>query len=156
MGSSFSSWVCGYANRQHDLEGEMSDDPEGSSFRKAMKLTKGTLLVLDAKGMPFQRIWCDFELDKTIMSETPLDVVIKKGTPKLLTSKPLPGEHLFDKCAREQKFPIQLLARGLQVSIENGNATVENDKTRILRSIATDGGRLAFNDDRLAQHLVIV
>eukprot|EP00971_Amphidinium_carterae_P277878 5515662-Amphidinium_carterae.1 len=34
-------WVCAFANSQHDLGMEISDDPEKSSFRKAMQRAGG-------------------------------------------------------------------------------------------------------------------
>jgi len=160
-----SYWVCGYANRQHELAMEISSDPEESSFRKAMKLARGLLMVLDNNANSFTRIWCDFELDKTIMvdmgtmgssSSKMLDISAKLGKKaRLLTNKPVPGEKPFDKVCREQKFPLQLLARGLQVQLEHGQASVEQDRLNILRSIGTDGGRLPFDETTLAEHLEI-
>ena len=44
------------ANDQHNLSAAISDDPEDTSFRGAMKLSVGTLLVLDSEAMPFSRI----------------------------------------------------------------------------------------------------
>eukprot|EP00971_Amphidinium_carterae_P274648 5450130-Amphidinium_carterae.1 len=54
--SSTAYWICAFANCQHDLASELSDDPENSSFRKAMTLATGVLLVLDSDATPFQRI----------------------------------------------------------------------------------------------------
>ena len=49
---------------------------ENSAFRRAMKLAKGTLLVLDEEAKPFDRIWCDYELCKTLLdSKVLLDIV---------------------------------------------------------------------------------
>ena len=38
-------WVCAYANNQHDLEAEISEDPKETSFFKAMQLSEGVLIV---------------------------------------------------------------------------------------------------------------
>ena len=44
-------WVCEHANRQHELDNCISDDPEQTSFYKAMLIAQenngGVLLVLD-------------------------------------------------------------------------------------------------------------
>merc|ERR1712072_354011 len=105
---------------------------------------------------PFQRIWCNFELDKTIMKDMQyidrgkrLDIATKIDKPRLLTSHPLPGEQLFDKTEREQKFPLKLLSHGHQVQIENSNASVEKDRHTIFQSISTDGGRRSFTHELL-------
>jgi hypothetical protein len=82
-----------------------------------------------------------------------LDVVTKHGKPRLLTGLPLPGENTNDKLAREQKFPLHLLAQGLQVKLEEGKASWEEDTEQILRSLATDGGQRHFSSDALEQHL---
>ena len=102
-----------------------------------MKLAKGVLLVLDANAMPFRRIWCNFEIDKTIIQDMQyldrgkmLDIATKNNKIRLLTSRPLPGEQLFDKSNREQKFPLSLLSSGLEVQLENGRASVAKDKDR--------------------------
>ncbi len=48
-----SYWVCGYANRQYRLQEEICENLENSAFRRAMRLAKGTLLLLECP----QRIW---------------------------------------------------------------------------------------------------
>ena len=60
-----SYWVCGYAIRQHAVGLDVTDDPEESAFRRAMKLADGVLLVLDENAIPFDRIWCDSEFFKS-------------------------------------------------------------------------------------------
>lgn len=59
---STSYWVCAHANRQWDLNEELSKDPSDSSFYKAMIQSTGILLVLDTDGTPFTRIWCAYEI----------------------------------------------------------------------------------------------
>eukprot|EP00428_Durinskia_dybowskii_P018262 CAMPEP_0170209278 /NCGR_PEP_ID=MMETSP0116_2-20130129/4227_1 /TAXON_ID=400756 /ORGANISM="Durinskia baltica, Strain CSIRO CS-38" /LENGTH=514 /DNA_ID=CAMNT_0010459757 /DNA_START=33 /DNA_END=1575 /DNA_ORIENTATION=- len=55
-------WVCGYANRQHDLGADLSIDPSESSFSKALMRADGAVLILDERATAFSRIWCDFEM----------------------------------------------------------------------------------------------
>ena len=54
-------WVCAYANRQHELGAEISDNPLESSVFKAMDIARGILLILDKKATAFTRLWCCFE-----------------------------------------------------------------------------------------------
>ncbi|CAE7926062.1 FBL4, partial [Symbiodinium necroappetens] len=58
---STSYWICAYANNQHELEQEISDDPCKTSFYKAMKLCCGVVLILDVDTTALTRIWCCFE-----------------------------------------------------------------------------------------------
>ena len=49
-------WVCGYANRQHELELEIgADDITASSFYHALQVASGLLLILDKEAKPFSR-----------------------------------------------------------------------------------------------------
>ena len=49
-------WVCGYANRQHELELEIgTDDIMASSFYRALQVASGLLLILDKEAKPFSR-----------------------------------------------------------------------------------------------------
>jgi hypothetical protein len=130
--------VCAYANRQHDLGADIGGDPEESSFRRAMIHADGLLLVLDPSAMPFQRIWCCFELYKTITSDKALDIVTMMQEPRLLTQKPIPGEQAIMKFFRERDFPIGVLSPGIQVNLEDGRASVEDDRVRILQSMGTN------------------
>lgn len=135
-----SYWICAYANRQHDLGSDIAADPDASSFRRAMLLANGVLLILDPKATPFARIWCDFELYRTVLEPTKLlDIVtLCEGCPRLLADGLLPGdgargrEYTFEKTEREQDFPINLIRAGLLARLERGEASREIDKVRIL------------------------
>lgn len=144
-------WVCGYAIRQHEINTDVTDDPEDSAFRRAMNVAGGLLLVLDKDATPFDRIWCDYELFKTVVAEPPklLDIVTMRGKPRLLSQSAFPGEFQAEKSSREQKFPLSLLTRGIQVKLQNGNSTMEEDKTNILRSMGKDLATGTFNKETL-------
>ena len=62
LGRSTRYWVCAYANNQHNLAGEISEDLSQTSFYRAMRLARGTVSVIDAGGVAFSRIWCVYEL----------------------------------------------------------------------------------------------
>lgn len=81
---------------------------------KAMSVAKGVLLVLDGGGVPFERIWCDYELFKTVSnSEKLLDIAATtNGKTRLLVDGLLPGEPLVEKVTRELKFSSFLTCEG--------------------------------------------
>eukprot|EP00928_Gymnodinium_smaydae_P044490 TRINITY_DN29677_c0_g1_i1.p1 TRINITY_DN29677_c0_g1~~TRINITY_DN29677_c0_g1_i1.p1 ORF type:complete len:1138 (+),score=115.39 TRINITY_DN29677_c0_g1_i1:27-3440(+) len=128
-------WVCAYANRQHDLGTDMASNPEDSSFRRAMNEAVGVLLILDESATPFHRIWCDYELYKTMLdSNKCLDVINHAdGGLHLLADGILPGESMQSKRQREIEFPIHLIEEGLSSRLENGSASRNIDKVRILK-----------------------
>lgn len=145
-GDAASYWVCAYANRQHDLGADIADSPDESSFRRAMLLADGVLAHLDAQATPFRRIWCCFELYRTLLDEEKLlDIIsVADSQPRLLTIGPLPGEFSRQKTRREGHFPIELVCEGLHRRLEEGKASREIDKVRILNSMV---GRLDSLDD---------
>ena len=55
----------------------------------------------------------------------------------MLSKSPLPGESAVAKSVREQNFPLSLLLHGLQVCLEDGEATVQKDKDGILFEMAS-------------------
>jgi len=138
-GKESSYWVCGYANRQHELKTEISNDPEKSSFRKAMSIACGVMLVLDSSAIPFQRIWCDYELFITLSHhEKLLDIAtVSDHRVHLLTDGAVPGEEFLDKTNRERSFPVALLAKGLDVELQEGHSSVDQDKQNILKAIGS-------------------
>jgi len=137
-----SYWVCGYANRQYRLQEEICDNLENSAFRRAMRLSKGTLLILDKDACPFDRIWCDFELSKTLVEpKLTLDMVtIVDGTdgnrePVLLSESNPPFESAHAKTLREECFPIGLMLKGMRCKLEEGKCTMPSDRDNILQNI---------------------
>ena len=58
--------MCAYANNQHTLDDDISDDPKESSFYKALQLSVGVLLIIDETGKALTRIWCCFEIGSSL------------------------------------------------------------------------------------------
>lgn len=118
-----------------------------------MQLAEGTLLVLDHSATPFKRIWCDFELFKTVTEKRPLDIITLENDdePQLLADQVtlLPKESMLAKTLREQHFPISLIQIGLRSLLQDGEASVEQDKQRILRSMKDSGVDVADANSRL-------
>ena len=56
LGALGSYWVCGYANRQHELDMDIGQqDVSHTSFSEALSASRGLLLILDEKATPFSR-----------------------------------------------------------------------------------------------------
>ena len=70
-------WVCAYANRQWSLCGDVSDDPSQTSFHRAIRMSKGTIAIVDREAKYFTRIWCDYEIvrewDRSARAPPPLE-----------------------------------------------------------------------------------
>lgn len=145
-------WVCSYANCQHDPGSDIGEDPDTSSFRLAMQKAEGTLLILDPQATPFQRIWCCYELFMTLFDGKPLDIItMHTGMPMLLSDErmPLPLESTEMKSLREQSFPIAILLECFKRKLEDGDATIKEDKDTILLSIANSAREIPDHDSRL-------
>lgn len=150
-------WVCAYANRQHLLHMEVTDDPRESSFFKALALEKctGVLLILDPKrkdsgpATPFSRIWCNFEEAVAVDFDCGLilDIatctngratVLTEGTTQVDEDKARHAGTLAtrQKMIREAPFPIDILEAGLKIKVQDGFASEASDKHHILNCIA--------------------
>jgi len=163
-------WICAYANRQHSLSQEVVEDPKMTSFYRAMLVAKalggGTLLILDdwnedtgeGPATPFSRIWCAFEESISIDDlRLPLDIAAchdKKAT--LLTEGVVEKDKRYGdaaaniyKAKRERDFPIQILAKGLKLRLEEAQATSPADRRHILNCLA---GQADLNAAPLKEH----
>jgi len=157
-----SYWVCAYANRQHDLEDEISkDDITNTSFFRAMQRAKGVLLFLGLQAKPFERMWCTFEIFKAITSgdgdhqdakrpgkknkPLSLDIVTafrqnNEVHVNLMAEERLPREPLRAKMIREKSFPHHLLVQGMTRNLEDGKCYSDLDKQNIEKFMANGGG----------------
>mmetsp|Transcript_43842 Transcript_43842/g.101285 ORF Transcript_43842/g.101285 Transcript_43842/m.101285 type:complete len:1039 (-) Transcript_43842:212-3328(-) len=148
-------WVCAYANNQWKLGGEIQKDPSQTSFRKAMELAVGTVSVVDSSAVTFSRIWCSYEVATTLegagtklydISTVPPTgeraVVLTDGlTPvdeeqgEMKEWKHRGGGYGY-KLNREKAFPMTVFNKAFGVQLEKGQASQEQDRVRILNSIA--------------------
>ena len=55
-------WVCAFANRQWSTQGDVAEDPSKSSFHKAIRLSLGTIAIIDPESAYFTRVWCCYEM----------------------------------------------------------------------------------------------
>ena len=59
------------ANNQWTFSGELTKDPEDTSFYKALRLAKGTVSILDKGGVVFTRVWCSYEIFVSLVGSKP-------------------------------------------------------------------------------------
>eukprot|EP00929_Paragymnodinium_shiwhaense_P049021 TRINITY_DN24742_c0_g1_i1.p1 TRINITY_DN24742_c0_g1~~TRINITY_DN24742_c0_g1_i1.p1 ORF type:complete len:1583 (-),score=319.19 TRINITY_DN24742_c0_g1_i1:130-4878(-) len=146
-------WVCAYANNQHNLGKDLSEDPRESSFFKAMRVSLGVLLILDEAATPFKRIWCCFE-ESVALTDTSrpermlLDMATREpsGEVYVLTDGLTHAEEMAEtkaegrgwlkKAEIEANFPVSMVRQGLTVDVQDAQASVDADRIRILNSIA--------------------
>lgn len=152
-----SYWVCAYANNQWNIQADMGDDPSTSSFRRAMRLCKGTVSVLDPGAVCYSRVWCIFEIFISIGDRPPSDTdylydVYTSGLDGRYTETsgvtavgitdgyvPADGsvkERARKKRHRELRFPWELQLRALAVELQTAQASQDADRRQILNSIA--------------------
>eukprot|EP00930_Biecheleria_cincta_P045550 TRINITY_DN31393_c0_g1_i1.p1 TRINITY_DN31393_c0_g1~~TRINITY_DN31393_c0_g1_i1.p1 ORF type:complete len:1146 (-),score=148.99 TRINITY_DN31393_c0_g1_i1:126-3563(-) len=149
-------WICAYANRQHDLGQDLTQDPRDSSFYRAMKKSVGLLLILDKEtstsgpATPLKRVWCCFEeymaLDEEFNKDRSATMLVDVATcldrrACVLTDGVAPIDGVgyqadTAKTRRESAFPFEILRPGLKMSIEDAQASKPDDKMRILNLIA--------------------
>jgi len=143
-----SYWVCAYANRQHDLDAEINvSHLQETSFFKAMQHAEGVLLILCETAMPFQRMWCSFELYVTITANKKVDgtaskmldvATVSEGKAMIIVEDLLPDEPRRAKMVRQKCFPLLHLEKGMIDSLEQGACYLESDRNKILDFMAAD------------------
>ncbi|CAE8689897.1 unnamed protein product [Polarella glacialis] len=143
-------WICAYANRQHALSEELNDDPKQTSFYKAMCLADCLLLILDNVGpaMPFTRVWCAYELfmalidedrkKKPLLLDTAGTFVLTDGftdAEAKVRDAGFPADAEACKSLRELCFPIHVLEKGMNLRLQEAQATEDADRRHILNSV---------------------
>jgi len=127
-----------YANNQHKISEEMLTNP----FLKAMSICEGTVSILDAKCKVYSRIWCIFELFKSVMGDninTAFDVYTEIDGDRAIgiTHGYIPsyyGNRLIKKL-RESKFPLERIIKAINVDVKQAQASVESDHRFLLNTI---------------------
>ena len=130
-------WVCAYANNQWKLDDEIGGSLEESSFRKAMKLSFGTVTVLDEGGITFSRIWCGYEIFTSLAGDShkTYDVYTcpKQGAVGLVEGLSAGDKDAGAKQKRESAFPLERVR--LDIQLQSAQASVEADRKAILNAI---------------------
>ena len=139
----FSLHVQAYANNQHKIAVEMLTNP----FLKAMSICEGTVSILDAGCVVYSRIWCIFELFKSVMgdnsnyefdiyTEIDTDIDGDKGAVGIThgyTSSDYGTSSIKKK--RESEFPLDRILQASNVDVKQAQASVESDRKIILNMI---------------------
>jgi len=168
-------WVCAYAAIQwtpEDAPGWVAPDwvnmyasnqwydPESSPFQKAMRLSEGTVSIIDSGASYFKRVWCCYEIWSTLMlaaaanlyGDLPVDgqggykydiyTCVGEDRAVGLTDGFAPvdmrrAKHWWttNKYHREKTFPIEMAHSALSLKLELGQASQETDRIHILNSI---------------------
>lgn len=134
-------WVCAYAKRHHRLDCDMSD-PGHTSFRRAVSMSCGVLLILGKNPVPFSRMWCGYETwhaltDSLGSSCMLLDITSASShSPQLLTDGFTAAEDHVRKTntrvasklkhLRERGFPLEVLKHGLSAKLKLAEASLED------------------------------
>ena len=129
--------VQAYANNQHKIAEEMLTNP----FLKAMSICEGTVSILDAGCVVYSRIWCIFELFKSVMGGnssyefdvyTEIDGDKAAGITHGCTSR---DKNSSTKKSRESEFPLDRILKATNVDVKQAQASVESDRRFILNTI---------------------
>lgn len=142
-GQSACYWICAYANNQWRLGDALTKDPSDTSFHKAIRLTSGTLSVVDKGGEIYQRIWCHYEAHVTLQDSRngyKWDVYTTGGfggdaagvTDGLAEND---GGNFGRMKQRESPFPLELSQKSLQLAIEDAKASEDDDRKHILNAM---------------------
>ena len=147
-------WVCAHANNQHDLASEIVDDLSQTSFARAMKIAKGTVSVVDQGGGSFGRIWCVFELFKSLSEAAEgsytydlvtatewFEKIQKHGAVAIIDGLSAQQSDADDKREHESAFPLALIETGISFKCLDGKASMPKDEERIKAAIG-DGSTL--------------
>jgi len=143
------SQVCAFAVNHWKLGQELStSDPSTNPFHRGLALSSGAVLVLDRAGVALSRVWVAYEVSAAISTAASrpdflFDVYTSQDGGKgvgladgATVSDGGPGATGGAKAQRERKFPLALAQSVLNVTLENGTATVEADRVRILNRVA--------------------
>ena len=141
-----------YANNQHRIEEEILTNP----FLKAMSICEGTVSILDAGCVVYSRIWCIFEIFKSVMggnSDYEFDVYTEIDGGKRAVG--ITHGYIRRDCEmssikirRESEFPLDRILQAMNVDVKQAQASVESDRQFILNTIT---GR-SVNESILDNH----
>lgn len=149
-------WICTFANNQLEfsLDAEIDQTPFSKVLRKSS--CRGTVALIDPKVVIFQRVWCIYELYKS------LDIQQHEPERNFLydvAAYSLPGELVWGNDGdgywvvpqgaileldaagtRAQheglEVPGALASAGIEVDVFNASASQEEDRRQILRKVA--------------------
>jgi len=105
-----------------------------------MSICKGTVSILDAGCEVYTRIWCIFELYKSVIGRdmnhefdvyTEIDERSTKAVGITHGLVPMDEGIVYTKKYREAKFPLERILQASDVDVKNVQASVESDRGTI-------------------------
>jgi hypothetical protein len=135
----FTHHIQAYANNQHKIAEEMLTNP----FLKTLSICKGTISILDAGCVVYSRIWCIFELFKSVKdnnSNYEFDVYTEIDRDRGavgINHGFIPSDYIesYLRKRRESKFPLDRILLATNVDVKQAKASVESDRKLILNTI---------------------
>ncbi|CAJ1453935.1 unnamed protein product, partial [Effrenium voratum] len=126
---------------------EIANTPAEAGFYRPMETCKfRVLLVMSPEAACFKRSWCLYEL-AAALDTSMVDIACTGPSAELIThglteeeekrEAQQPGRGVRAKLLREANFPMDLAEAGLAVQAEKSEAATEEDKARIVSSIAS-------------------
>ncbi|CAE7210847.1 TTLL3D, partial [Symbiodinium sp. CCMP2456] len=141
-------WVCAYANDQHELGSALGTDPKASSFFRALVGEESDDIPAAQHAFHEDLVpRCVFEQFVALTSEyspnLSLDICSWDGKAAQLLVQGLteaeskeenflPGKGYGRKRSREEHFPLVILKQGLHAELQKAEASVPEDRKRIL------------------------
>ena len=150
-------WVCAHANNQHDLASELVTDLAQTSFARALRspTTKGAVSVVDSSAGCYGRIWCVYELYRSLVgssegytydmvtaTEWDQEKVGRHGAVAITDGLSAQQYDADQKREQEEAFPLELLEAGIRFLCLAGQASVEKDRERIVIDIGNQSNTL--------------
>jgi len=163
-------WICAYASNHWNLKSEIGKPLEDRSFLRAIRISKGTVSVVDSKGIYFTRSWCQLELYESLLNKKRNQLFdmytahghtfeYKKGNRTIkekrfavgitdtvigaavdIEDKYSHGGFEAAQAARERPFPIKLLDMAVAFRCQEGKASILKDQKSILATISAGHG----------------
>ena len=145
-------WIAAYARNQWTLEPSLGSDPDGSPFRRALECAGGLVCVVDRELNCLKRTWVCFEISTGLQLAEARNVeehgeagfkfdiytVLPTGNATGIND----GHVVIDggddaiREDREALFPTSAIAALLQMEVQEGSSTLEDDHVRLLNFLA--------------------
>jgi len=117
-------------------------------FLKAMSICEGTISIMDPNCKIYTRIWCIYELYKSVMEndrKCEFDIYTETDsneavgiTHGFLSSDYKRGDDIksFVKKIRESKYPIDRILKSINVNVKDAESSIESDRKYIFNIIS--------------------
>ena len=124
-----SYWICSFSNNQRQVEEEVGQSLEESSFYLALHSTwcQGTVMVLDELALPLTRSWCCYEVLTTFE--------LQASNPSFKGLFLCTSTGVLNLGATGIEVAMAVGLRLATLSVEDANASQPKDKVSIDKAI---------------------